>query len=81
VFVVGLPREVDRDGLARVFVAMTIHSTPYLPAIHLMSFHPERVAVTRVTFPVFKRILAATCVVPETSKGQLARVAHHAPRS
>ncbi len=36
VFVVQLPRGVDRDETVRALAAAGIQSKPYLPAIHLM---------------------------------------------
>ncbi|HTR89870.1 MAG TPA: DegT/DnrJ/EryC1/StrS family aminotransferase, partial [Solirubrobacteraceae bacterium] len=42
VFVVQLPREVDRDDTVRALAERGVQSKPYLPAIHLLSFYRER---------------------------------------
>ncbi|MEO8968236.1 MAG: DegT/DnrJ/EryC1/StrS family aminotransferase, partial [Solirubrobacteraceae bacterium] len=42
VFVVQLPRGVDRDETVRALAGHGVQSKPYLPAIHLMSFYRQQ---------------------------------------
>jgi len=42
VYVVQLPRGVDRDATIRALAQHGVPSKPYFPAIHLMSFYRER---------------------------------------
>jgi perosamine synthetase len=78
VFVVQLPRGVDRDGTVRELAAAGIQSKPYLPAIHLMSFYRERFGHRVGEFPVCEDVAARSLALPffpEMSEGQVARVA------
>jgi perosamine synthetase len=78
VFVVQLPRGVDRDETVRSLGAAGIQSKPYLPAIHLMSFYRERFGHRRGEFPVCEDVAARSLALPffpEMSEGQVARVA------
>jgi perosamine synthetase len=78
VFVVQLPRDVDRDETVRVLSAAGIQSKPYLPAIHLMSFYRERSGHREGEFPVCEEVAARSLALPffpEMSDGQIARVA------
>jgi perosamine synthetase len=77
VFVVQLPREVDRDETVRTLAAAGIQSKPYLPAIHLMSLYRERFGHREGEFPVCEDVAARSLALPffpELSEGQLARV-------
>jgi len=77
VFVVQLPRGVDRDGTIRALAAQNIQSKPYLPAIHLMSFYRERFGHREGEFPVCEDVAARSLALPffpEMSEGQVARV-------
>jgi perosamine synthetase len=77
VFVVQLPREVDRDETVRALAAAGIQSKPYLPAIHLMSFYRERFGHREGEFPVCEDVAARSLAVPffpGLSDGQIARV-------
>ena len=77
-FVVQLPRGVDRDDTVRALAAAGIQSKPYLPAIHLMSFYRERFGHRRGQFPVCEDVAARSLALPffpEMSEGQIARVA------
>jgi perosamine synthetase len=77
VFVVQLPRGVDRDGTIRALAAAGIQSKPYLPAIHLMSFYRERFGHREGEFPVCEDVAARSLALPffpEMSEGQVARV-------
>jgi perosamine synthetase len=78
VFVVQLPRGVDRDGTIRALAAEGIQSKPYLPAIHLMSFYRERFGHREGEFPVCEDVAARSVALPffpEMAEGQVARVA------
>lgn len=78
VFVVQLPRGVDRDQTVRDLAARGIQSKPYLPAIHLMSFYRERFGHREGEFPVCEDVAARSLALPffpQMSEGQVARVA------
>jgi perosamine synthetase len=78
VFVVQLPRGVDRDETVRALAAAGIQSKPYLPAIHLMSFYRERFGHRDGEFPVCEDVAARSLALPffpQMSEGQVARVA------
>jgi len=77
VFVVQLPHGVDRDETVRALAAEGIHSKPYLPAIHLMSFYRERFAHREGEFPVCEDVAARSLALPffpQMTEGQVARV-------
>ena len=77
-FVVQLPREVEREGVIRALAEQQIQSKPYLPAIHLMSFYRERFGHREGEFPVCEdaaRRSLALPFFPEMTEGQVARVA------
>ncbi|HEX7610685.1 MAG TPA: DegT/DnrJ/EryC1/StrS family aminotransferase, partial [Solirubrobacteraceae bacterium] len=79
VFVVQLPRGVDRDESVRELAAHGIQSKPYLPAIHLMSFYRERFGHREGEFPVCEDVAARSLALPffpEMTEAQVARVAH-----
>jgi perosamine synthetase len=78
VFVVQLPRGVDRDETVRTLAAAGVQSKPYLPAIHLMSFYRERFGHREGEFPVCEAVADRSLALPffpEMSDGQIARVA------
>jgi perosamine synthetase len=64
VFVVQLPREIDRDETIRALSARGIQSKPYLPAIHLMSFYRERFGHREGEFPVCEEVAARSLALP-----------------
>jgi perosamine synthetase len=64
VFVVQLPRAVDRDGVVRALAGRGIESKPYLPAIHLMSFYRERFGYREGQFPVCEDVSARSLALP-----------------
>jgi perosamine synthetase len=77
VFVVQLPRGVDRDGTIRALAEQGIQSKPYLPAIHLMSFYRERFGHREGEFPICEDVAARSVALPffpEMSEGLIARV-------
>ncbi len=78
VFVVQLPRGVDRDATVRALAERGVQSKPYLPAIHLMSFYRERFGHREGEFPVCEDVAARSIALPffpAMSEGQVARVA------
>ncbi len=64
VFVVQLPRVVDRDETVRALAERGIQSKPYLPAIHLMSFYRERFRHREGEFPVCEDVAARSLALP-----------------
>jgi perosamine synthetase len=78
VFVVQLPRGVDRDETIRGLRELGVQSKPYLPAIHLMSFYRERFGHRPGEFPVCEDVAARSIALPffpELTEPQVARVA------
>ncbi len=78
VFVVQLPRGVDRDETVRDLADVGIPAKPYFPAIHLMSYYQTRFGHRAGEFPVCEDISARSLALPffpEMSEGQVARVA------
>jgi perosamine synthetase len=78
VFVVQLPRGIDRDDTIRALGRLGVQSKPYLPAIHLMSFYRERFGHRPGEFPVCEDVAARSVALPffpAMSEGQVARVA------
>jgi perosamine synthetase len=77
VFVVQLPREVDRDDVVRSLGALGIPSKPYFPAVHLMSYYRERFGHREGEFPVCEDVAARSIALPffpQMTEGQVARV-------
>ena len=77
VFVVQLPRHVDRDDTVRALTARGIQSRPYLPAIHLMTFYRERFGHREGEFPVCEDVARRSIALPffpEMTEGQVDRV-------
>ena len=78
VFVVQLPRGVERDEAIRALRELGVQSKPYLPAIHLMSFYRERFGHRPGEFPVCEDVAARSVALPffpELTEGQVERVA------
>jgi perosamine synthetase len=78
VYVVQLPRGVDRDGTMRALRERGVDSKPYMPAIHLMSFYRERFGHRPGEFPVAEDVAARSLALPffpALTEGQVARVA------
>jgi perosamine synthetase len=77
VFVVQLPRGVDRDDTIRALLERGVQSKPYLPAIHLMSFYRE-LGHREGEFPVCEDVAARSVALPfypEMTEGEVAQVA------
>jgi perosamine synthetase len=64
VFVVQLPRGVDREATVRTLAARGIQSKPYLPAIHLMSFYRERFGHREGEFPACEDVAERSLALP-----------------
>ncbi|MBE2315076.1 DegT/DnrJ/EryC1/StrS family aminotransferase [Solirubrobacter sp. CPCC 204708] len=78
VFVVQLPRGVDRDDTVRALLERGVQSKPYLPAIHLMSFYREAFGHREGEFPVCEDVAARSIALPffpELTESQVAEVA------
>ena len=78
VFVVQLPRGVDRDRTVRALGERGVPSKPYFPAIHLMSLYRERFGHREGEFPVCEDVAARSIALPfhpELTERQVARVA------
>ncbi len=78
VFVVQLPRGVDRDGTVRALAQCGIQTKPYLPAIHVMSFYRERFGHHEGQFPICEDVAARSIALPffpALTEGQVGRVA------
>jgi perosamine synthetase len=78
VYVVQLPRGVDRDATVVELRERGVDSKPYLPAIHLMSFYRERFGHREGEFPVCEDVAARSLALPffpELSDGEVEAVA------
>ena len=78
VFVVQLPRGVDRDATIRALRERGVQSKPYLPAIHLMTFYRETFGHREGEFPVCEDVASRSVALPffpGLSEGQIERVA------
>jgi perosamine synthetase len=78
VFVVQVPRGVDRDAVVRALDAEGIQSKPYLPAIHLLTFYRERFGHRPGEFPVCEDVAERSLALPffpQMTDGQVERVA------
>jgi perosamine synthetase len=64
VYVVKLPRGVDRDALIRKLGDDGIGSAPYLPSIHLQSYMRERFGFSEGMCPVSEDASARTMAIP-----------------
>jgi perosamine synthetase len=64
VYVVQLPRGVDRDATVVALRERGVDSKPYLPAIHLLSFYRERFGHREGEFPVCEDVAARSLALP-----------------
>jgi perosamine synthetase len=77
VYVVQLPREVDRDEAVVAMRERGVDTKPYLPAIHLMSFYRERFGHREGEFPVCEDVARRSLALPffpELSDGEVEQV-------
>jgi perosamine synthetase len=78
VYVVQLPRGVDRDAVVLALRERGVESKPYLPAIHLLSFYRERFGHREGEFPVCEEVARRSLALPffpQLTEGEVARVA------
>jgi perosamine synthetase len=78
VYVVQLPRGMDRDSVVRELSDVGIPSKPYFPAVHLMSYYRETFGHRPGEFPVCEDVAARSIALPffpQMTEGQVARVA------
>jgi perosamine synthetase len=78
VFVVQLPRGLDRDDTIRALAGHGVPAKPYFPAIHLMSFYRDSFGHREGEFPVCEDVAARSIALPffpEMSEEQVMRVA------
>ncbi len=78
VYVIQLPRGVDRDTVVTQLGARGIAAKPYFPAIHLMTYYQETFGYRRGQFPICEDVAARSIAIPffpQMSEGQVARVA------
>jgi perosamine synthetase len=77
VFVVQLPRGVDRAAAMQALAARHIPSKPYFPALHLMSYYRQTFGYRPGQFPVCEDVGERSLALPffpEMTEGQVARV-------
>jgi perosamine synthetase len=77
VYVVQLPRGVDRDTAVVAMRERGVDTKPYLPAIHLMSFYRERFGYSEGDFPVCEDVAARSLALPfypELTEGEVEQV-------
>ena len=77
VFVVQLPRDVDRDGCVRALGELGIPSKPYFPAVHLMTYYREQFGHREGEFPVCEDVAGRSIALPffpQMTEGQVERV-------
>ena len=78
VYVVQLPRAVDRDSVVRALAARDVPSKPYFPAVHLMSYYRDQFGHREGEFPVCEDVAARSIALPffpEMTEGQVEMVA------
>jgi perosamine synthetase len=78
VYVVQLPRRVDRDSVVRALGTRGVPSKPYFPAVHLMSYYREQFGHRPGEFPVCEDVAARSIALPffpDMTDGQVERVA------
>jgi perosamine synthetase len=78
VFVVQIPRDLDRDEVVRALAQAGVASKPYFPAIHLMSYYRETFGYREGQFPVGEDVASRSIALPffpQLTEGQVSRVA------
>jgi perosamine synthetase len=77
VYVVQLPRGIERDEVVVAMRKRGVDTKPYLPAIHLMSFYRERLGHREGDFPVCEEVARRSLALPffpELSDGEVEQV-------
>jgi perosamine synthetase len=64
VYVVTVPRGLDRDGLIRRLGEQGIDCAPYVPSVHLQSYMRERYGFAEGMYPVSEDASARTMAIP-----------------
>jgi perosamine synthetase len=64
VYVVQLPRGIDRDDTIRALGRLGVPSKPYFPAIHLMTYYRETFGHREGEFPVCEDVAARSIALP-----------------
>jgi perosamine synthetase len=78
VYVVQLPRRVQRDAVIPRLAELGIESKPYFPAVHLMSYYREQFGYREGQFPVCEDVAARSIALPffpQMAEGEVERVA------
>ncbi len=78
VYVMQVPRGVDRDEVVRALGERGVQSKPYFPAIHLYAFYRERFGHRPGEFPVCEDVSARSLALPffpALGEGEVAQVA------
>jgi perosamine synthetase len=78
VFVVQLPRDVDRDETVRALAERRVPSKPYFPAVHLMSYYRQTFGHREGEFPVCEDVASRSIALPffpSMSEGEVGQVA------
>jgi perosamine synthetase len=78
VYVIQLPRGVDRDAVVTQLGARGVAAKPYFPAIHLMTYYRETFGYRPGQFPICEDVASRSIAIPffpRMSEGQVARVA------
>jgi perosamine synthetase len=77
VYVVQLPRGIERDEVVVAMRKRGVDTKPYLPAIHLMSFYRGRLGHREGDFPVCEDVARRSLALPffpELSDGEVEQV-------
>ncbi len=77
VFVVQLPRRVERDAVIGALRDHGVPAKPYFPAVHLMSFYRDRFGHRPGEFPVCEDVAARSIALPffpQMTEGQVDQV-------
>ena len=78
VYVIQLPRGVDRDAVVVELAERGVQSKPYFPAIHLFAYYRERFGHRPGEFPVCEDVSARSIALPffpALREGEVHRVA------
>jgi perosamine synthetase len=77
VYVIQLPRGVDRDAAVTQLGARGVAAKPYFPAIHLMSYYRETFGFRRGQFPICEDVADRSIAIPffpQMTEAQVGRV-------
>ncbi len=77
VFVVQLPRGIDRDSVVGALGSRGIPSKPYFPAVHLMTYYREQFGHREGEFPVCEDVASRSIALPffpQMSEAQVEQV-------